>query len=82
MNQHFSRIKKAVEVFHSYGIYVHGQRKNDHFIQKLNMDPIFVNGLIFELEYQLQVHLQEEKIQNAGTPKALIELLLDLPRDN
>ena len=82
MNQHFSRIKKAVEVFHSYGIYVNGHRKNDHFIQKLNMDPIFVNGLIFELEYQLQVNLHEEKLKSAGTPKALIDLLLDLPRNN
>ncbi|MGM0947085.1 MAG: acyl carrier protein [Bacteroidota bacterium] len=82
MRQHFSKIKKAVEVFHMYGIYLHGPRKNDHFIQKMNMDPVFVNGLIFELEYQLQVNLQEEKLKNAGTPKALIDLLLDLPHDN
>ncbi|MDF2157867.1 acyl carrier protein [Algoriphagus sp. CAU 1675] len=82
MNQQFAKIKKAVEVFHSYGITLTGSRKNDHFIQKLNMDPVFVNGLIFELEFELQVILQEEKLKNAGTPKELIQLLLEIPQHN
>ncbi|MBC6367843.1 acyl carrier protein [Algoriphagus sp. AK58] len=82
MNQHFSQLKKAVEVFHSYGISLAGQRKNDHFIQQLHMDPIFVNGLIFELEYNLQVMIQDEKLRGACTPKELIRVLLDIPQEN
>jgi hypothetical protein len=58
MNQQFSTLKKAIEVFHTYGITLAGPRKNDHFITNLNMDPIFINGLIFELEYQLQVFIK------------------------
>ncbi|NVK48247.1 MAG: acyl carrier protein [Cyclobacteriaceae bacterium] len=82
MNQHYSQLKKAVEVFHSYGIKLSGPRKNDHFIQKLNMDPVFINGLIFELEYHLQQQLQDEKLREALTPKELISLFLNIPQDN
>lgn len=79
---YFSQLKKAVVVFHSYGITLAGQRKNDHFIQKLNMDPVFINGLIFELEYNLQIFLQEEMLGKACTPKEVIQLLLTIPQDN
>lgn len=82
MNQHYSLLKKAAEVFHSYGINLIGHRKNAHLIHQLNMDPIFVNGLIFELEYQLKVFIQEEKLKNASTPREIIELLLEIPQDN
>lgn len=82
MKQHFSTLKKAIEVFHSYGITLAGPRKNDHFITNLNMDPIFINGLIFELEYRLHVFVQEENICSAKTPKELIALLLTLPQHN
>lgn len=82
MNQPYSQLKKAVEVFHSYGISLSGPRKNDHFIKQLNMDPIFVNGLIFELEYNLQVVLQEEILGKACTPKEVIQLLFQIPQDN
>lgn len=82
MNQQFTLLKKAVEVFHSYGIVLNGARKNDHFIQNLNMDPVFVNGLIFELEFQLKLYLQEEMLQRACTPKELIALFLEIPQSN
>ncbi len=82
MNQQFSILKKAVSVFHTYGIYLYGSRKNDHFIQQLNMDPIFINGLIFEIEYQLQVIFQEERLSHIRTPKELIELLMEIPQQN
>lgn len=82
MNQHFAQLKKAVKVFHSYGISLSGPRKNDHFLRQLNMDPIFVNGLIFELEYNLQVFLQDELLGKANTPKEVIQLLFNIPQDN
>jgi acyl carrier protein len=82
MNQHFAQLKKAVEVFHSYGITLSGQRKNDHFIQQLNMDPVFINGLIFELEYNLQIFLQDEMLGKACTPREVIQLLLTFRQDN
>lgn len=82
MNQNFSKLKKAVRVFHSYGITLAGQRKNDHFFRKLNMDPVFVNGLIFELEYNLQVFLQDEYLGKACTPKEVIQLFFNIPQEN
>lgn len=82
MNHYYSQLKKAIEVFHSYGITLVGPRKNDHFIQQLNMDPVFVNGLIFELEYNLQVFLQDEWLGKVTTPKEVIQLLLTIPQDN
>lgn len=82
MNQYYSMLKKAVGVFHSYGIDLIGQGKNAHLILQLDMHPVFINGLIFELEYQLQVIIQEEKLRNASTPREIIELLLEIPQDN
>lgn len=82
MNQHYTMLKKAAEVFHSYGIHLIGQAKNAHLVQQLHMDPIFVNGLIFELEFQLQVIIQEEKLKSASTPREIIRLLLEIPQYN
>lgn len=82
MNQQFTVLKKAIEVFHSYGIYLAGKQKNANFIQQLNMDPIFINGLIFELEFQLQVIFQDELLGEVKTPKDLIGLLLTIPQNN
>jgi len=82
MNQQISKIKKAIKVFNMYGITLTGQRKNDHFVKQLNMDPVFVNGLIFELEFNLQVFIQEENIIGACTPRQVIRLLMERPRDN
>ena len=82
MNQRFTLLKKAIEVFHTYGIRLTGQHKNADFVKQLRMDPIFINGLIFELEYQLQVIFQEEKLGTVHTPKDLIALLFNIPQDN
>ena len=82
MNQKISKIRKAIEVFHTYGITLTGERKNDHFVNHLNMDPVFINGLIFELEFILHVIIQEEKIKEVCTPRQLIDLLMEIPQDN
>ena len=82
MNQQFTILKKAIQVFHSYGITLIGQHKNADFIQQLGMDPVFINGLIFELEYQLHVIFQDEKLGTVNTPKDLISLLINIPQDN
>jgi len=82
MKQNFTILKKAIEVFHSYGINLTGTQKEADFVGQLQMDPIFVNGLIFELEYQLQVIFQDEKLGEVHTPKDLILLLLSIPQEN
>ncbi|MEP0712801.1 acyl carrier protein [Algoriphagus sp.] len=82
MNQHFTLLKKAISVFHSYGITLIGPHKNADFVQQLRMDPVFINGLIFELEYQLQIIFQDEKLGAVHTPKDLISLLLHIPQHN
>ena len=82
MNQRYTLLKKAIEVFHSYGITLIGQHKYADFSKQLQMDPVFINGLIFELEYQLHVIFQEEKLGTVNTPKDLIELLVNIPQDN
>ncbi|MDN3203631.1 acyl carrier protein [Algoriphagus sediminis] len=82
MTTNYTTLKKAIEVFHSYGISLSGSRKNDHFIQTLRMDPIFVNGLIFELELELQRFIMEENVMDIQTPRELIDLLMKLPQHN
>lgn len=82
MNQRFSQLKKAVEVFHAYGISLSGSKKNEHFVNTMKMDPVFVNGLIFELEYNLQVTIQDEFLGKACTPKEVFKAFFSLPQSN
>lgn len=71
-----TNMKKAIGVFRTYGIPLTGKRKSANFYRELQMDKMFVDGLIFELEYELKRELEDEKISKIETPSELIEHLL------
>lgn len=73
----YSQLRKITQVFSGYGIVLTGNRKHDHFIFDLRMDKIFLNGLIYELEYALDKELEDHKIIGVDAPSQLIALLLD-----
>ncbi|WP_339864891.1 acyl carrier protein [uncultured Algoriphagus sp.] len=73
----YSQLRKITKVFSEYGIVLTGQRKHDHFLLDLQMDKIFLNGLIYELEYALNIELEDHKVINVDAPSNLIALLLD-----
>ncbi len=73
----YSQLRKITQVFGEYGIVLTGARKHDHFIYDLQMDKIFLNGLIFELEYALNKELEDHKVFQVNAPSQLIALLLD-----
>ncbi|RAI91514.1 acyl carrier protein [Algoriphagus yeomjeoni] len=73
----YSQLRKITQVFSEYGIVLTGQRKHDHFLFDLRMDKIFLNGLIYELEYALNIELEDKKVINIDAPSQLIALLLD-----
>jgi D-alanine-D-alanine ligase-like ATP-grasp enzyme len=68
-----TELKKAIGVFHTYGIPLTGKGKNAHFYQHLNMDKVFVNGLIYELEFQLKHELAENKLSYMESPLDLLK---------
>ena len=69
-------MRKAIEIFQSYGIPLTGKKKAANFYYDLRMDKIFVSGLIFELEYELKKELADDKIARIQTPSELIDTLL------
>jgi hypothetical protein len=71
-----SNMKKAIGVFRSYGIPLSGKQKSANFYKELHMDKVYVDGLIFELELELNKILQEEKIALLETPSELLQELL------
>ncbi|WP_439487401.1 acyl carrier protein [Algoriphagus sp.] len=73
----YSQLRKITQVFGEYGIVLTGARKHDHFIYDLRMDKIFLDGLIFELEYALNKELEDHKVYQVSAPSQLIALLLD-----
>ncbi|WP_339879438.1 acyl carrier protein [uncultured Algoriphagus sp.] len=73
----YSQLRKITQVFSEYGIVLTGARKHDHFIFDLRMDKISLNWLIFELEYALNIELDDHKVMNVDAPSQLIALLLD-----
>ncbi|MEX2513961.1 MAG: acyl carrier protein [Cyclobacteriaceae bacterium] len=74
--KNITALRKAIGIFHSYGIPLTGKKKAANFYYDLRMDKVFVSGLIFELEYELNKELEEEKIARIQTPSELINTLL------
>ncbi len=66
-------------LFRSYGIHLTGNLKEKNFYHHLNMDEIFVYGLIFEAEYMLGIEIEVDwkKIQR---PVDLIKIVLKKKR--
>ncbi|WP_194776984.1 acyl carrier protein [Pararhodonellum marinum] len=75
MNQ-IANIKKAIGIFKSYGIPLTGKQKSANFYQELRMDRVYVSGLIFELELELERQLEDEKVAAVQTPSELFHYLL------
>lgn len=65
--------KKLLKVFKSYGIKLNGNQGNLHLKNDLHMDEVFINGLIFELEYVSKKNLDKEFRDFELTPSHLIE---------
>ncbi len=70
-------LKKIEQVFQQYGISLKGKRKYDRFEEDLQMDKIFISGLIFELEYKLNKEIEDDKVSKVQAPYQLIELLMN-----
>lgn len=52
--RNFKKLRKLILLFRSYGISLIGQNKFKDFHYQLNMDKIYVYGLIFEVEFLLK----------------------------
>lgn len=63
-------------MFHQYGIRLTGERKFDNLYHDLKMEPVFVMGLIFELELVSQVYLKDEEVYSFQEPVQIIYKLL------
>lgn len=74
--KNIKEMKKVISVFKTYGIPLTGQRKTANFYQELQMDWIFVNGLLYELELELNREIQEDKVRDIQTPSEAIGYLL------
>lgn len=68
------KFRKLVLLFRSYGIHLTGNLKEKNFYHHLNMDEIYVHGLIFEAEFLLgiEIEMDWEKIQR---PVDLIKIV-------
>ena len=71
-----ANLRKISKVFHQYGIDLTGKGKYASFEGDLQMDKVFVSGLIFELEYELRKELEDEKVAHVQAPAQIIELLM------
>lgn len=74
---HYSKLRKITKIFHLYGISLVGKRKFDNLYKDLNMDQVFVLGLIFELELALQTQLDDETAYGVQVPALLIQKLVN-----
>lgn len=68
-----SIVKKLRKVFESYGIRLNGKQGNLHLKNDLHMDEVFINGLIFELEYVSKKNLEKDFAELELRPVRLLE---------
>jgi acyl carrier protein len=73
---HYSKLKKIATIFQLYGIRLTGKRKYDNLYKDLNMDQVFVLGLIYELELALQTQVDDELAYGVQVPAHLIKRLV------
>ena len=76
-HNNISSIKRILGVLKKYGIQITGKRKYDHFYEDLNIDKVFVDGLIFEVEYELKKELADEYLQAVESPFSLVKIFLE-----
>lgn len=76
-HNNISLIKKILGVLNKYGIQTTGSKKYDHFYKDLNIDKVFVDGLIYEVEYELKKELGDEHIQAVESPFSLVKIFLE-----
>lgn len=67
--------KKIIGVFRQYGIRTTGIKKFASFYNDLKMDPVFVMGLIYELELVANRELVDEEITMVNSPAQLVAFL-------
>ncbi len=73
--KNITEIKKAIGIFRTYGIPLTGKRKAADFYRELQMDKVFVDGLIFELELELKKEVESAKLEKVNSPSDLLECL-------
>lgn len=74
--KNISNFKTIINVFQHYGIALTGKRKFANFYSGLRMERVFVEGLIFELEYSLKTDLEESQVKVVQTPEQLINYFI------
>ena len=74
--KHYTKLRKIVTVFHSYGISLMGKGKLLNLYKDLNMDQVYIRGLIFELELALQIEAENEVDIEMTIPMHLIQNLV------
>ncbi|GAA0880981.1 hypothetical protein GCM10009119_39510 [Algoriphagus jejuensis] len=65
--------KNLSRVFESYGISLNGKQGKLHLKNDLHMDEVFINGLIFELEYVSKKNLDKDFKELELRPVSLIQ---------
>lgn len=70
-----NNIKRLIQLFDSYGIELTGKKKLRNFQEQLQMDEIFVHGLIFEVECLLQKEIDCDW-NELNCPRDVIEQVL------
>ncbi|KEO74143.1 hypothetical protein [Anditalea andensis] len=77
-----STYKRIITVFQQYGIKTTGIKKFATFYNDLKMDPVFVMGLIFELELVAKRELVDDQIAMVDSPAQLVTLLINARSEN
>lgn len=66
-----------IDVFRSFGILVAGQRKHKKFFLEIQINQLYVQALLFELELRLGIYLDGETIDGFCCPQAIISALCE-----
>lgn len=72
----YVKLKSIVKVFKNYGIDRPSKVKEANFVKDLGFDPVFVGGLLYDVEEALHLSLEQSEADKLESPKDVIEYML------
>lgn len=71
----FSQYRIIIEVFRSFGLLISGNWKHKSFTYDFQVNHLYIQALLFELELRLGIYLNEETLESFCCPQSIVAAL-------
>lgn len=76
VQNNFGKIRRIIEGFYRYGMSPFAELKHKSFNKDLEVSAMYLSNMIYDLENELQVDLDDEQLMQIERPIDLVNLLV------